>query len=116
MNTTVWKTTRLNPIYVANFRHITASIVSAQNTTHSAVTATAMRAQQILLFAAVAILFSQKQPQHTNKTQLCIVVFTACNTALPVPVAARSKVWVSGRSPVEIVGSNPTGGMDVCLV
>jgi len=32
---------------------------------------------------------------------------------LPVPVAARSKGWVYGRSPADIVGSNPTGGMDV---
>ena len=32
----------------------------------------------------------------------------------PVPVAARSKAQVYGRSPAEIVGSNPTGGMDVC--
>jgi len=30
--------------------------------------------------------------------------------AMLVPVAARSKVWVCGRSPAEIVGSNPTGG------
>ena len=29
---------------------------------------------------------------------------------LPVPVAARSKAWVCGRSPAEIVGSNPKGG------
>ena len=34
----------------------------------------------------------------------------------PVPVAARSKAWVCGRPPVEIVGSNPTEGMDVCLL
>jgi len=27
----------------------------------------------------------------------------------PVPVAARSKAWVCGRSPAEIVGSNPAG-------
>ena len=26
------------------------------------------------------------------------------------PVAARSKAWVCGRSPADIVGSNPTGG------
>ena len=32
----------------------------------------------------------------------------------PVPVATRSKAWVCSRSPAEIVGSNPTGGMDVC--
>ena len=34
----------------------------------------------------------------------------------PVPVAVRSKAWVCGRSPAEIVGSNPTGGMDICLL
>jgi hypothetical protein len=34
---------------------------------------------------------------------------------MSVPVAARSKAWVCGRSPAEIVGSNPTGfGMFVC--
>ena len=30
--------------------------------------------------------------------------------------AARSKAWVCGRSPAEIVCLNPTGGMDVCLL
>jgi len=30
-------------------------------------------------------------------------------------VAARSKAWVCGCSSAEIVGSNPTGSMDVCL-
>ena len=29
-------------------------------------------------------------------------------------MAAGSKAWVCGRSPAEVVGSNPTGGMDVC--
>jgi len=29
---------------------------------------------------------------------------------LPVPVAARSKAQVCGRSPAGFVGSNPTGG------
>jgi hypothetical protein len=28
----------------------------------------------------------------------------------PVPVAARSKASIFGRTPAEIVGSNPTGG------
>ena len=34
----------------------------------------------------------------------------------PVPVAARSKASVCGRSAPEIVGSKPTGGMDVLSV
>ena len=25
-------------------------------------------------------------------------------------------VWICGRSPGEILGSNPTGGMDICLL
>ena len=35
---------------------------------------------------------------------------------VPITVAARSKAWVFGRSLTGIVGSNPTGGMDVCVV
>jgi hypothetical protein len=31
-------------------------------------------------------------------------------------VAARSKAWVCGRSLAGIVGSNPAGGVDVCLL
>jgi hypothetical protein len=34
----------------------------------------------------------------------------------PFPVAARSKAWVYGRSLTGIVGSDPTEGMDVCLL
>jgi len=33
---------------------------------------------------------------------------------MPIAVAARSKAWVCGRSLAGIVGSKPTGGMDVC--
>jgi len=35
---------------------------------------------------------------------------------LPVPVAAQFKVWVYSCSLAGIVGSNPTGGMGVCLL
>jgi hypothetical protein len=35
---------------------------------------------------------------------------------MPIPVAARSKAWVYGRSLTEIVGSNPAEGMDICLL
>ena len=34
---------------------------------------------------------------------------------VPVPVPALSKAWVCGRSVAGIVGSNPSGGMDICL-
>jgi hypothetical protein len=33
-----------------------------------------------------------------------------------IPLAKRSKAWVCSRSPAEIAGSNPAGGMDVCLL
>jgi hypothetical protein len=32
----------------------------------------------------------------------------------PIPMAARSEAWVCGHSLAGIVGSNPSGGMDVC--
>jgi hypothetical protein len=35
---------------------------------------------------------------------------------LPIPVAERSKALVCSRSPAGIAGSNPVGGMDVCLL
>ena len=35
---------------------------------------------------------------------------------LPVPVAARSKAQIYGRSSAAIVGSNPTQGLDVCVL
>jgi hypothetical protein len=37
-------------------------------------------------------------------------------TTTPIPVAALSKAWVCGRLLTGIVGSNPAGGMDVCLL
>jgi len=42
--------------------------------------------------------------------------WTATSDVTPVTAAARSKAWVCGRSPAKIVGSNLTGGMDVCLL
>ena len=36
--------------------------------------------------------------------------------SFPVPVAARSKAYVCSRLPGEIVGANPTEGMDICLL
>jgi len=34
----------------------------------------------------------------------------------PIPIAARSKAWACGRSLTGIVGSNPAGGVKVCLL
>ena len=45
-----------------------------------------------------------------------IIINVYYNIQLLIPVAARSKAWVFGRSPAGIVDSNPTGGMDVCLL
>jgi hypothetical protein len=35
---------------------------------------------------------------------------------MSIPMAARSKSCVCGHSVAGIVGSNPAGGMDVCLL
>ena len=35
---------------------------------------------------------------------------------MPIPVAERSKARVCGRSLAGVAGSNPAGGMDVCVV
>jgi len=45
---------------------------------------------------------------------LCIIFSKSFH--MPVLVATRSKVKVCGISPAEIVGSNPTGGMNVLLL
>jgi hypothetical protein len=47
---------------------------------------------------------------------LWIIIWTELNLKLPIPVAARSKAWVGSPSHAGIAGSNPTGGMDVCLL
>jgi hypothetical protein len=61
----------------------------------------------------------------SGSTELCLTEITGSDSqifcgvfgrCLPVPVTVRSKADVFGRSPAEIVGSNPTGGMDVCLL
>ena len=33
-----------------------------------------------------------------------------------IPVAARSKVWICGRSLAGVAGSNRAGGMNICLL
>jgi hypothetical protein len=47
----------------------------------------------------------------------CINLFNSISSVLllQVPVAARSKLWVYGLSLAGILGSNPSGVMDVCV-
>ena len=65
-------------------------------------------------------------PKLFNKEVTCVYVciyiymYINCTDKLCVythtyvrPVAARSKNWVCGRSPGEVVGSNPVGGMNI---
>ena len=57
--------------------------------------------------------YSQSLTQQQKVRTL--IVLTYCYR-VPVPVAARSKASVCGRSLAGIAGSNPAWGMDVCLL
>jgi len=49
--------------------------------------------------------------------QICVLLgnyVVYFNQIRPVPVASLSKAQICGRSPADIVGSNPDEGMDVC--
>jgi len=37
-------------------------------------------------------------------------------TSSPIPMAARSNAWVCGRSIAGIADSNPSGGIDICVL
>jgi hypothetical protein len=59
-------------------------------------------------------------PKHCDNFINICVLPTQCICVLyiilwSIPVAARSKAWVCGRSIAGIVGLNPTGRMDACL-
>ena len=45
-----------------------------------------------------------------------LALFNGAKIGYLILVAARSKALVCGRSPVGITGSNPTGGMDFCIL
>jgi len=44
------------------------------------------------------------------------IILALINMDVPIPVAAKSKAWVCGRALSVIADSNPTGGMNVCLL
>jgi len=43
-------------------------------------------------------------------------ILVICVFCVPIPVAARSRAWVCGRSLAGMVVSKPAGGMDVCVL
>jgi hypothetical protein len=57
-----------------------------------------------------------KGTEYFVSLQTSVVITEECNVMVPIAVAVRSKAWVCGRSLAGIVGSNPTEGMDVCLL
>jgi len=66
--------------------------------------------QKMFLLASLFLPFSLL---FCTNSKACGIIYY-CDFALvsePVPVAARSKAWVCGRSPDEIVGSDPTEAM-----
>jgi hypothetical protein len=56
-------------------------------------------------------------PQVTKPNhRVCSNLERAVLKPKPIPVVTRSKAWVYGRSLTGIVGSNPDGGMEVCVL
>ena len=51
--------------------------------------------------------------QIQNRNNVYMIISAVYRQKKPIPVAARSKAWVCGRSLAEIVGSNTAGDMDV---
>jgi hypothetical protein len=56
--------------------------------------------------------------ENLGLAPIIILIILSCslNMLTTIPVAARSKAWVCGRSLAGIVDSKPAGGMDVCLL
>ena len=54
--------------------------------------------------------------RYSKRACLELLYFNAVTYHVPVPVAERSKARVCGRSLAETEGSNPAGGMDVCVL
>jgi hypothetical protein len=51
-----------------------------------------------------------------SQLRFLLTFFLVITYPMPIPVAARSKTWVYGRSLAGIEGSNPAGSMDVFLL
>ena len=67
------------------------------------------------IVANVSSLMMQ-QKLSVNRNPFLYVNIRLCCVLLLLIYGNTLIVYVYGRSPAEIVGSNPTGGMDVCLL
>ena len=63
----------------------------------------------------ISFTVSRRCQNHIRFRSRLLFTF-ASPSAVPIPIAARSKTWVYGRSLAGIAGSNPAYGMDVCLL
>jgi len=76
----------------------------------------------VYVCVCVCVVLVTSYETHMRRIMLSLVVYFALPQFWPlshkgmVQMAIPSKVWVCGRSPAAIEGSNPTGGMDVCLL
>jgi hypothetical protein len=83
---------------------------------HKDVGIRALRRQRIILLTRRRSKLKTQKLQSKAWLQSLIYFCLSMFVYLPIPVAARSKAWVCGRSSAEIVGSNPSGGIDICLL
>ena len=75
------------------------------------------RRSQVVCLLTIPEISLQLTSQLILQLKLFLLIKRCCSDIyMPVPVAARSKAQVCGRSPAEIVCSNSTGDMDVCLL
>jgi len=55
-------------------------------------------------------------PLNAELNPICYLLALLAHHFLHVSRIRVKSLTLSGRSPAEIVGSNPTGGMDICLL
>jgi hypothetical protein len=70
----------------------------------------------IVLMMAVCVTVLGESIVQCHATRGPLLNYNHTVAMLPIPVAARSKAWVWGRSLAGNMGLNPTRGMDVCLL
>jgi hypothetical protein len=62
------------------------------------------------------LLSARKEMPYNLNCIIIIIIIIIINNYQPIPVAARSKAWVCGRSLAGIAGSNPAGDKEVFVL